>query len=117
MKNFVIEYDGNRQNSGAYPQSDVIYNVALTSGAMKTVARPAGAIIVVFSKSSPTGNFYCRFDGTVTVPSGDIIDGSAGEVNPIIRSLVGASTINLISDANMNITLAFYTTPRVSSIG
>ena len=117
MKNFVIEYDGNRQNSGAYPQSDVVYSIALSSGAMKTVARPAGAIIVIFSKSNPTGNFYCRFDGTVTVPSGDITDGSAGEVNPNIRSLVGASTINLISDATMNVTLAFYTTPRVSSIG
>ena len=84
---------------------------------MKTVARPAGAMIIVFSKSSPTGNFYCRFDNAVAVPSGDITDGSAGEVNPTMRSLVGATTINLVSDATMNVTLAFFTTPRVSSIG
>ena len=116
MKNFVIEYDGNRQNSGAYPQSDVIYNVALSSGIMKSISRPAGSIIVVFSHTS-VNNLYCRFDGTVTVPSGDILDGTAGEVNPTIRSLVGASTINLIADGDMNVSLSFFTLPRVSSIG
>lgn len=108
MKNFIIEQDSNKKDTGAIPQADVIYNLVLATSTMKAVTVPAGANIAVFSA---TGNFYCRFDAAVAVPAGDIVDGTAGELNPVARVVSRVTTINMISSSDIIVTIAFYNVP------
>lgn len=109
MINYVIENDANKQNTGIIPQSDTIYNLVLSASAEKTIEVPTGAHIAIFTA---TGNFYCKFDDTVAVPSTDIVDGSAGELNPVLRSVNRVTQIHLISAANIIVSIAFYSVPR-----
>lgn len=108
MRNFIIEQDANRKPTWAIPQSDTIYNLVLVQNTEKIVTVPTGANFAVFSS---TGNFYCKFDGTVEIPSGDIIDGSAGELNPTTRVVTRVSQIHLISSSAIIISIAFYNVP------
>lgn len=109
MRDFLIEYDANRQNSGIPLQSSYINNYVLTSDVEKIISVPVGADLVLFAS---TGNFYCRFDGTVVYPTVDITNGSGGELNPSGRALSGISTIHLIAHSNIIVTLAFYNVPK-----
>ncbi len=108
MKDFLLSYDGNKNNSGFYPQSDTIYRVTLSAGTMKTIEVPVKSSVVEFKS---TNNFYCKFDDDVTVPSADITDGTSGELNPDKRVLRGVNEINLISTATCVVTLSFYNIP------
>jgi len=108
MQNFTIEHDSNKRDTGVIPQSDMIYNLVLAASTEKIVTVPTGSNIAVFGG---TGNFYCKFDDTVAVPAGDIIDGTGGELNPVARVVTRVSTIHLISSAIMTVTIAFYNTP------
>ena len=108
MKNFIIEQDSNKKDTGCIPQADVIYNLVMTGSAMKTVTVPTGANIAIFSA---TGNFYCRFDAAVAVPAADIVDGTAGELNPVARVARRVTSINMISATDIIVTIAFYNVP------
>lgn len=66
---------------------------------------PAGAKYVIFSA---TGDFYAKIGGTAAVPA-DVTDGSASELNPLVRHIGDAdTTIGLISPAAQVVTMAFY---------
>lgn len=65
---------------------------------------PAGADFVLFSAD---GDFYAKPNGAAAVP-GDVTDGTASELNPVIWDLDGVSSIGLISSAARKITLSFY---------
>lgn len=108
MRNFTMEQDSNKRDTGVIPPSDTVYNLVLAANTEKIVTIPTGANIAVFSG---TGNFYCRFDATVSVPAVDIVDGTGGELNPVSRVVTRMTTIHLISSAIMIVTISFYNTP------
>ncbi len=66
---------------------------------------PAGAKYVLFSA---TNNFYACFTGTAVIPTGAVTDGSAPELNPVLREIRGIATINLIAPTSCVVTLIFY---------
>ena len=66
---------------------------------------PAGATTVIFSA---TADFYVNAFGTAAVPAGDVTNGSASELNPERRSLVGITSLSLISPAATIVTMSFY---------
>ena len=113
MKDFYIEYDANKKDSGFSPQSDTIYNVVLAANVMETITVPDGAAVVLFSAD---GDFWCRFHSNVAVPAADVLDGSGGELNPDKRVVRGVSEIKLIADAPRKISLSFYNIPRPTGI-
>jgi hypothetical protein len=90
-------------------QADHIDRLALPANQAKSHQVPAGARFVLFS---PTADFYARFGAAglvVALPSGDVIDGSAAELNPGARSIPPEATeIALISPSECQITLSFY---------
>ena len=109
MRDFVFEYDGNKNNSGFVVQSDTIYNVVLASDTMETIPVPDTATVVEFSA---TGDFFCRFDADAVVPAVDILDGNVGsELNPTKRVVKNVTSINLIASAGTTISLSFYMIP------
>lgn len=69
----------------------------------------AGAKFVSFSAD---GDFYAKFgDSSVTaaVPSGDVTDGSAAELNPMARKIPASAThVSLVAPAATKITLSFW---------
>lgn len=77
----------------------------LAADTVETNAVPSGARFVFFAANA---DFYARPDGTLTVPSSDITDGTAGELNPTVWSTVGITNIMLIAPAATKITLSYY---------
>lgn len=56
-----------------------------------------------------TCDFYADVNGTAAVPSADVTNGSASELNPTVRYLGGdVTTISLISADACVITMSFY---------
>lgn len=66
---------------------------------------PANAKYVIFSAEA---DFYAKRGGTAAVPSGDVTDGTASELNPAGYDIEGVATIGLISATAQTITMAFY---------
>ncbi|WP_182085195.1 hypothetical protein [Aureimonas sp. ME7] len=93
----------------APPSSNLIQARVLAAGVAKTVSIPSEAAYVLFAS---TGDFYAKFGtGTVaaSVPSGDISDGAASELNPGAREIrQGDDRISLVAPAATTITLSFY---------
>ena len=93
---------------GLVPQADTIYAVVLAAGVSQQIAIPAGSNRVLFSVSG--GNdFYCKFvNAAIAVPVGNIVDGTAPELNPLLRICAGQGWVSLISGANCVVIMAFY---------
>ena len=108
MRNFLMQFDANKRDTGAIPHSDTIYDLVMTGGVEKVVTVPTGANMALFSS---TGNFYCKFGATVAVPVADVTDGSGGELNPTIRVVTNITTIHMIASNDCIITIAFYNVP------
>lgn len=103
-------------NRGAFfpPVSDWIDTRVLPAGVMERHTVPTDATFVVFSA---TDQFFAKFGSAavlVAVPAADILDGTAGMLNPAGRSLFlpsGSGTfshIALIAPAACTVTLEFY---------
>lgn len=94
--------------SFALKQSDCINARVLAAGVAETFQVPAGSEVVVFSA---TGDFYAKIADTSTdaaVPSADVTDGSASELNPAVREVSPTGYISLIASAATIVTLAYY---------
>lgn len=93
---------------GGVQQSDTIYAVVLVANTSQQIAIPAGANMVVFAASAST-DFYMKFvNVAISVPSSNIVDGTAPELNPLARSCVGKSYVSLVAGAGCVVTMAFY---------
>jgi hypothetical protein len=93
---------------GGVQQSDTIYAIVLVANTSQQIAIPTGASFVLFSCSG-ANDFYMKFVNTaIAVPAANIVDGTAPELNPLVRSCVGKSNISLVSGAGCVVTLAFY---------
>jgi hypothetical protein len=108
MRNLVPTGVDNVVSLGVQP-SDTVDHRVLTANVAESHNVPSGARWVLFRS---TGDFYAKVDATAQLPGGDspsdISDGSASELNPSLWFVAGASTISLISDAAVDINMAFY---------
>jgi hypothetical protein len=99
-------YDGNAE---ALRQSNWIDARILGAGAAETFQAPATAKYVLFSAN---GDFYARIDPAgvaAFVPAGDIVDGSAAELNPAMRQLPSDQAyISLIAAVATTVTMQFF---------
>ena len=93
---------------GNLPPSDTIYSVALVANTSQQIAIPAGANLVVFGPI-PGANQFVKFtSGAISVPSANILDGSAPERMPDSRNCARATYISIVSDMAGIVTLSFY---------
>lgn len=107
MKSFYIEpAQGGFGTTAAVMWSDSVMARALAANTAESITVPSGARIVVLTC---TENFYANPVTTAAVP-GDVTDGSASELNPQARSVVGVTTISVITAAagGAVLTAAFY---------
>lgn len=101
----IIKPGANRNNTYAVPGTDTIYTYK--SGSALTVTVPSNGEFVLFSA---TDDFYVRWDGgTASVPTGNVVDGTGSEANPIVRDVKPSQTFSIIgADANTIVTMSFY---------
>lgn len=105
MKSLIALQDAMGAATAALVRSDVSLAVPLAAGQSKTVAVPAEARVMLFNA---TGDVWVRFGGAAAVPSNDILDGSAPELNPIARDVSGIPSIGLAAPAACVANLIFY---------
>ena len=106
MRKLKIELDGYHSSATqAIPQSNYIDARVLAADTAESPEVPAKAKIVLFSS---TGNFYLNTRAAAVIPSGDIIDGSAPELNPIARTVSPGDTLSVIAPAACIVILAYY---------
>lgn len=93
----------------APPPADYVDVRVLAANTAERHAIPGGAKYVLFSAD---GNFYAKFgEVTVTaaVPSADVVDGTASELNPEGREIPsGSGYVSLIAPVATIITMSFY---------
>lgn len=87
------------------PDSTSVNGVVLAAGTAKSITVPSGATHALFSA---TDDFYANYTGTATVIT-DTTNGSGSELNPVIRTLLAATTISVIAAQATNVTVTFYT--------
>ena len=105
MRKIGQYYDaGMKLLPGVVAPSDYIDARVLAATVAEVITVPAGATFVMFSG---TADFYVRFNAAATIPSGDVTDGTASELNPQTRVIYGP-TIGIISPVICIVTLAFY---------
>jgi hypothetical protein len=93
---------------GNLPSSDTIYAVALVANASQQIQIPTGANLVVFGPI-PGANQYIKFvNAAISVPSANILNGSAPERMPDSRNCAGGACISIVSDTAGIVTLSFY---------
>nr|WP_279308266.1 NAD/NADP transhydrogenase alpha subunit-like protein [Niveispirillum sp. BGYR6] len=77
----------------------------LTAGTPRLIAVPADARLVLFNA---TQAFWASFGAAATLPTADILDGSAPELNPAARRLEGVTQIGLAAATDAIVNLLFY---------
>ncbi len=92
----------------ALRQSDWIDARVLAANTAVTFQAPAGARFVLFSAD---GDFYCRTASASTaaaVPTADVTDGTAAELNPAMRFIGDMEFISVIANAPRVVTMQFF---------
>lgn len=79
--------------------------VVLSANTAKTYTIPTGARYALFSANA---DFYVDYSGTAAVPAEDVTDGSAGEMNPVLRSVDGLTSISIVSASSCIVTISVY---------
>lgn len=84
--------------------------IVLVANVAQEYTIPADADVIAFSR---TTDFYARWDGsTAVIPTAAVTDGTAPELNPEVRWVIGYSgapaTVSLISPAACTITISRY---------
>lgn len=82
-----------------------VFSSVLTINTNKSFTVPDTAVYVMFSAN---GDFYVGYDEAAAVPSGDTVDGTAQELNPAGRYIEGITTVQVISEAAIKITLSWF---------
>ncbi len=104
----------NVQADGSYAlQADTMCDArVLAANTAETFTLDENVSHVVFSATS---DFYVRYtadddesDNTATVPSSDVTDGTASELNPTVRYVQSINKISVIAPAACTVTLLQY---------
>lgn len=85
--------------------SDHVDAKALAAGVAETASVPSWAGTVVFSA---TGNFYVKWYGGAAAVPGDVSDGSASELNPAARCVIGITQFSVIAPADCVVTMSYF---------
>lgn len=80
-------------------------SVVLTANVAATYTLPTGAKYALFSANA---DFYVAYSGTAAVPSSSITNGTAPELNPVLRQVDDLTSVSLISPNSCIITIAIY---------
>ncbi|MGC9196335.1 MAG: hypothetical protein ACP5IL_12910 [Syntrophobacteraceae bacterium] len=93
---------------GNLPPSDTIYAVDVVANTSQQIPIPTGANLVVFGQI-PGANQFMKFTNlAISVPSANILDGTAPERIPDSRNCAGQGWISIVSDTAGILTLSFY---------
>jgi hypothetical protein len=105
MQPFQTHDDVMGNHTDIIPVSDYVLVLMLSPAAAKTVVVPPNARIVLFSA---TGSFWLSGSDAPALPAGDILDGTAPELNPGGRTVRPGQTLGLVASAACTVTLSFY---------
>ena len=105
MNKLILHKSSNMETHYGIASSDYIDAAYLTATVEGTATVPARAGLVIMTA---TADFYFRYGATVALPAAAVTNGSAGELNPIMRMVVAAGVIHLISPWACVVTLAYY---------
>ncbi|WP_298333818.1 hypothetical protein [Asticcacaulis sp.] len=105
MRSIVLQGDAMGFPMAIVNVSDHVCCLQLIAGQAKQLTVPAGANIALFAA---TGPFWCRIGGAVTLPTGDISDGTAPELNPAGRNVEAGQILGLVAPAACAISISFY---------
>jgi len=105
MKGLMVALDVMGRDTEAVAPSDSVLIIFLTAGAAKSVTVPDRARVVSINA---TGDVFVRFGDVAALPTADILDGSAPELNPGSRRVDAGSRIGLIAPVDCLVNLAFY---------
>lgn len=105
MTPFITLEDAMGRRTDALNAPDCCLVVMLSAGVPKQVAVPSGAAVML---ASCTGLFWVRYGGPAVLPTADILDGTAPELNPAARSVAGLSSLGLVAPADCVLNLSFY---------
>ncbi len=105
MRSLTTVPDAMGESTDVLVPSDTCLAVVLPANVPKAVPVPAGARHVLFSG---TGNFWAKLGGPAVLPVTDMLDGSAPELNPAGRELMGCGSIGLVAPGPCVVSLAFY---------
>ena len=105
MKAFKQQIGAHGQATGAINTTDTYYAGELAASTNQSVTIPSDGNICVFSAN---GDFYVRYDGSAAVIPTGSIDADSVDLNPGVRDVSDATTLNIIAPVTTKLTLAFY---------
>ncbi len=105
MRSIVLQGDAMGTPMAVVNVSDHVCCLQLTAGQAKQLSVPAEAKLALFAA---TGPFWCRMGGSVTLPTGDITDGSAPELNPAARNVQAGQIMAFVAPVACAISISFY---------
>lgn len=105
MNTFLLGQDGNGCETDIVPIPTYAVVLSLVGGTPRSVAVPAEAKVALFSA---TGNFWLKAGAAPALPTGDILDGSAPELNPAGRLVSGVTSIGLVAPTACTVSIGFY---------
>jgi len=106
----VFTEDGSGRIGDGIRQPSYVDYLKLVADAGVTLAVPAGAKHVLFSPATAV-DFFIRYTSatlTSAVYAGSVVDGTALEQNPKLRSLKGVSGLGIISPDGGDLTLSWF---------
>lgn len=105
MKSFQTLDDCMGRRTDVLNVSDTRHAVVLTAGVPKTVTVPVTAVRVLFAG---TGNYWVAYDTAAALPTGDVLNGQAPELNPGGRDIAGVTSLGLVAPKDCLVNLSFY---------
>jgi len=105
MNKLILHKSSNMETHYGIGSSDYIDAAFLAATVEGTATVPARAGLVIMTA---TADFYFRYGATVAIPAADVTDGSAGELNPMVRMVEAAAVLHFISPWACVVTLAYY---------
>lgn len=91
---------------GSFKPAQFINARVLAAGVAETHTFATGCAYVFFASD---GDWYARWDGSAAaVPAADVTDGTASELNPTLRYVVGQATVSMIAPVATIITISCY---------
>ncbi|MBF0560651.1 MAG: hypothetical protein HQL37_01295 [Alphaproteobacteria bacterium] len=105
MEGFRVARDAMDRQTEIIALSDSRSVLMLAAGQAKTLTVPSGATVALINATAPV---WVRFGGSAAVPSADITDGSAPELNPGPRLVKEGMTIGVAAAQSSLVNILFY---------
>jgi len=106
MVKLVAARDDFGGNLGSVTPSDSRHALVLAATTAESITVPTGARIVAFNATN--AEYWVDYDTTAVIPAVDVTDGSAAELSPKSRYVIGVTSISIIAPAATTVTLEFW---------